>query len=287
LEDDKKEEMYGMFAWNSITCQDPGIKDNWETVRPHFGGILGVTQNQQDKVVQRMVARWCGTYISQKTKEKGALDEKDLDTLNNWVPTYFKLEKSVAKAIVKNANQGMLQGRVLQLMNLQKITPEDVARLREDVALWGLRLEKDFELTRPNLRSLYRIEVMAAIEDVSKNDEQKRKAVAESQDAFGLEELEAKKELGDLLNTRCKGCLINAVGDMMQGNEEHAAKEMQRLEFLAAFAKGVDDMELSQDWEVAVTMRKQLVKIYKEGAAKAGGREPDIKFLDEVLGISA
>lgn len=287
LDEKVKEEMYGIFAWNAKTCQDTAARASWEKARPTVGGVLGLGSEHQQKVLVRMVSRWCNMFIKQKMGEQGELTEDDMSTLRDWVPMFFGIDKSVTKEMVQATNKGMLMNRVLRLLNKRSVTSEDVQKLREEVEAWDLEIRKDLELSKPQLRSLFRIEVTAALEDPNLNDEQKRDAVASSRESFGLGESEALDELQDLLKARCKACLVNAVGDLLQGNESSAIEEMQRLELLASFATDTGGLELHQKWEVAPAMRKRLVKTYASSAVGGlGGKPPNVKLLEQMLGLS-
>ena len=288
LEEKTKEEMYGVFAWNTVTCQDSTARVEWDAAKPHVAGILGLSPEAAKKVMNRMVSRWANGFIKQKFQEKGELGSDDVKTLTEWVPTFFGIDDSVCKEIVQGANKSLLQGKVMRLLNSPEVTSADLKNLRDDVEKWDLRLEKDLELSRPQLRSLFRVEVATTIEDPSVTAEQKKDSIAVSRDTYALEESEALKELQDMLFTRCRGCLVNAVGDMMQGNESRALMQMQKLELLAAFCETTDGMELKGNWEVAPAMRKKLVEAYAKGAGtgKGAASEPDVKLLERALQIA-
>lgn len=286
LEDKYKEEMYGIFAWNAVTCQDTAKREIWERNKPHVGGILGLDKDQQQKVMERMVSRWCNQFIKMRMGENGKLSAEDTQTLTDWVPAFFGIGKDVTKDMVQEANKGMLQTKVLRLLNLPKVSPEDVHKLREEVREWDLELQKDLELTQPQLRSLFRVEVGSVLEDVELSLEQKADHIASSREGFGLEEEDAAEELQELLVSRCKGCLVNAVGDLLQGNEGQAVEEMQRLELLAEFAEKASGWEVKEDWEVAPELRRRLVKCYTNSAAASEtGRQPDLRLLERVLQV--
>lgn len=146
-------------------------------------------------------------------------------------------------------------------------------------------MEKDFELTKPNLRSLFRVEITASLEDPELSDDDKREAIEDAREAFGLEYQDALDELTDLLRSRCKGCLVNSVGDLMQGETSRAVKEMQRLELLSAFALVADGVDLNQDWEVAPAMRRKLVDNYASSAV--AGKQANVALLEKVLGLES
>lgn len=245
-----------------------------------------MSQDQMQKVMVRMVSRWANMFIKQKLAENGKLGEDEISTLTNWVPSFFGIDKEVTKDMVQSANKGVLQSKVLRLLNQPKVTPEDVARLRREVETWDLALQKDLELTRPQLRSLFRVEIGATLEDTTKTHAEKQDAVADSRESFGLGEQEAAIELQDLLKARARGCLVNAVGDLMQGNDTQAVNEMRRLELFAEFARGTEGMHLQQDWEVAPAMRQQLVKAYA-ASALGDGKGPDVKLLESTLGLAS
>merc|ERR1712224_413430 len=114
-----------------------------------------------------------------------------------------------AETMVQGANKGMLIGKVNRLMNQPKVTKTDVQKLREDIASWGLRLEKDLELSRPQLRGLFRVEVSAVLEDPENTADEKREAVSSGREGFGLGVEEARDEVVEMLKSRCKGCLVN------------------------------------------------------------------------------
>jgi len=283
MDDKTKEEIYGIFAWNAVTCQDGASRDVWERAKPHVGGILGLDQKKMQKVLERMVSRWCNMFIKQKLEEQGKLSDDDVSTLTNWVPQFFKIDQEATKEMVQAANKGLLSSKVLRLINQPVVTPDDVQKLRDEVDQWDLRLEKDLELTKPQLRSLFRIEVTASLEDADLSHEQKRDAVAGCREGFGLGDEEAVEELRDLLHSRCKGCLVNAAGDLMQGNEAQSIDQMRRLELLAAFAADTG-VELQEDWEMALSMRQKLVKAYAASAAGSGAL-PDVRLLENTLGL--
>jgi len=285
IEDKTKEEMYGIFAWNAVTCQNGAYRDKWQAAKPHVGRILGLNEDQMQKVMVRMVSRWANMFIKQKISENGKLGDEEVSTLTNWVPTFFGIDKDVTKDMVQSANKGVLQSKVLRLINQPKVTPEDVAKLREEVDTWDLALQKDLELTRPQLRSLFRVEVTAMLEDTSKTNAEKQDAIASSRESFGLGDTEAESEMQDLLKARTRGCLVNAVGDLLQGNESMAVQEMQRLELLAEFASSMEGLKLNLDWDVAPSMRKQLVKTY--ASSPLGDGKANVELLERTLGLVA
>jgi len=165
------------------------------------------------------------------------------------------------------------------------VTPDDVQRLREEVDSWDLRLEKDLELTRPQLRAFFRVEVTAGLEDPDLTNDQKQDLLAGSREAFGLGDEEAGEELADLMQARCRGCLVNAVGDLMQGNQAQAVKEMQRFELLASFASASEGLELRADWDVAPAMKEKLIRLYESSPLGSGDRAPDVRLLETTLGL--
>lgn len=285
MEDKTKEEIYGIFAWNAITCQDSASRDVWQRAKPHVGGILGLSEKDMEKVLVRMVSRWANMFIKQKMAEKGELSEEDIGTLTDWVPMFFGIDKDVTKDMVQATNKGMLVSKALRLLNKPSVTPDDVQELRKEVEAWDLRLEKDLELTKPQLRAFFRVEVTAGLEDPDVTNEQKQDMIANGREAFGLGDEEAEEELRDLLRSRCRGCLVNAVGDLMQGNESQAVREMQRLELLASFAEASDGVELHVDWDVAPAMRERLVKLYASSPLGGSDKPPDARLLEATLGL--
>merc|ERR1711972_1021569 len=100
---------------------------------------------------------------------------------------------------------------------------------------------------KPQLHSLFQVEVTAVLADASLSLEQKQEAVVASTINFGLGEEEAEEGLRQPLNQRCKGFLVNAVGDLLQGNEGHAVLQMQKFEQFAAFAANTAGMALHSD----------------------------------------
>merc|ERR1711920_629834 len=151
---------------------------------------------------------------------------------------------------------------------------EDIRKLRDETEAWDLKLEKDLELTKPQLRLLFRAEVISAIEDPDLTADQKWDVVVGSSDSIGLGDEEALEELKGWLQDRCRACLANAVGDFMQGNEELAIREMQRLELLAGFAEATDGIELNHDWEVAPSMRQKLMQMLTASLTRSQGNKP-------------
>lgn len=285
VEDKTKEEMYGIYTWNAITCQDATSRESWDRAKPIVGGVLGLSPDNQTKVLVRMVSRWANGFIKMKIQDQGELSEDDISTLQNWVPTFFGIDKDITKTMVQAANKSMLQSKVLKLLNKPTVTPEDLQKLRDEVQTWELTLKKDLELTKPQLRSLFRIEVAAALEDPDLSDDQKQEALSESQEAFGLGDTEVVDELKDLMQSRCRGCLVNAVGDLLQGNEPQAIKEMQRLELLATFCENTG-IKLRQEWDVAPAMRQQVLKVYSASPEKSqSGKAPNIRLLERTLGL--
>eukprot|EP00419_Tripos_fusus_P049558 CAMPEP_0172837180 /NCGR_PEP_ID=MMETSP1075-20121228/27000_1 /TAXON_ID=2916 /ORGANISM="Ceratium fusus, Strain PA161109" /LENGTH=1247 /DNA_ID=CAMNT_0013680527 /DNA_START=1 /DNA_END=3744 /DNA_ORIENTATION=+ len=288
LEDKVKEEMYGIYAWNTVTCQDTVNRDKWERCKPHVGAILGLSSEKMMKVLIRMVSRWANMFIKQKMGENGKLSDEDISTLTNWVPTFFGIDKDVTVKMVQDANKGMLVSKVLRLLNMPKLSSKDVQQLRDDVDSWDLTLEKDLELTRPQLRSLFCVEVGATLEEPDLTTAQKQDAIEVSREAFGLGQKEAADEVAQLLVSRCRGCLVNAVGDLMQGNETRALKEMQILGFLASFVDASDGLEVQMDWDVAQSMRQRLLKLYATspmGREDGGAKHVDTGALERILDV--
>lgn len=201
--------------------------------------------------------------------------------LTDWAPMFFGIEKDVTMDMVQAANKSLLQNKVLKILNKPSVTPEDLSKLRAEVDEWDLEVAKDLELSRPQLRSLFRVEVASVVEDPDLSDEQKVDGIEASREAFGLAEKEAMSEMQDLIKSRCRSCLVNASGDLLQENEAAAVDQMQRLELLAAFGLSTG-VEFQDDWEVAPAMRQKLVKTY---AAGSKGRTPDTRMLERVLSL--
>jgi len=281
IEDKNKEEMYGIFVWNAITCQDTAARDKWTAAKTVIGGILGLSPKVQQKVLVRMVSRWCNMFIKSKVQEQGELKKDDVSMLTDWAPMFFGIEKDVTMDMVQAANKSLLQNKVLKILNKPSVTPEDLSKLRAEVDEWDLEVAKDLELSRPQLRSLFRVEVASVVEDPDLSDEQKVDGIEASREAFGLAEKEAMSEMQDLIKSRCRSCLVNASGDLLQENEAAAVDQMQRLELLAAFGLSTG-VEFQDDWEVAPAMRQKLVKTY---AAGSKGRAPDTRMLERVLSL--
>eukprot|EP00927_Polykrikos_kofoidii_P066009 TRINITY_DN61688_c0_g1_i1.p1 TRINITY_DN61688_c0_g1~~TRINITY_DN61688_c0_g1_i1.p1 ORF type:complete len:1249 (-),score=262.57 TRINITY_DN61688_c0_g1_i1:45-3791(-) len=287
LEDKVKEEMFGIFAWNEVTCQDSFTRAKWARHKPHIGGILGLSSGKQQEIMCRMVSRWCNSFIKQRLQESGQLSEEDISTLTDWAPTFFGIDKDLTREMVQVANRKLLQSKALQLLNMSKVTAVEVQKLRDEIAMWDLSLLKDLELTKPQLRSMFRIQVSAALEDPSFDLEQKQGAIEEARDGFGLGSQEASEELSELLRATCKGCLVNACGDLMQGQTEKALVEMRRLELLAAFARDSGGIDVRQEWEVTIAMRRRLVQIYGSSViSDRGANHPDVKLLERLFGLT-
>eukprot|EP00930_Biecheleria_cincta_P069677 TRINITY_DN57388_c0_g1_i1.p1 TRINITY_DN57388_c0_g1~~TRINITY_DN57388_c0_g1_i1.p1 ORF type:complete len:1170 (+),score=273.72 TRINITY_DN57388_c0_g1_i1:67-3510(+) len=279
IEEKNKEEIYRIFAWNAVTCQDTASRERWARAKPTVGGLLGLSPKQQEKAFVGMVSRWASMFIKNKIEEQGTLKKDDISMLTDWAPTFFGIKKEVTDDIVKTTNKGILQGKVLRLLNAPTVTPEDLSKLRAEVDEWGLLISKDLELSRPQLRCLFRVEVSALLEDPDLSDDQKVDGVESSRETFGLGEKEAMEEMHDLIKSRCRACLVNALGDQMQENLDGAVEEMRKLEHLAAFGVSAG-LDLNQDWEIAPAMRQKLMKTYVAGAK---GRTPDVKMLERVL----
>jgi len=283
LEDKAKEEIYGIYVWNAITSQDAVSQEQWQRAKPHVGGILGLNEAVQKKVLVRMVSRWCDMFIKQKMQESGSLGEDDIFTLKTWAPTFFGIDEEVTQDLLRNANKAMLQAQALKLLSKPDVSPSDVQQLRDDVEKWDLLLQKDLELTRPQLRSLFQVEVVSVLVDESLSLEQKQEAVAASRVSFGLREAEAAEEMQALLNQRCKGFLVNAVGSLMQGKDWQAVLEIKKLEQFVSFA-ATEGLELRGDWEVAPAMRQRLLRAY---SGTALGDVATMVLLQQVLGVAA
>eukprot|EP00971_Amphidinium_carterae_P147953 2932799-Amphidinium_carterae.1 len=254
LEQKNKEEMFGIFTWNAITCQDTTVRDKWSEAKPHVGGVLGLSPKEQEQVLQRMVSKWANMFIKQKVEQNGQLQKDDIEVLTDWAPMFFGIGKDVTQDLVQAANKSMLQSKALRLLNKPKLLPEDVEQLRKDVDVWDLQLKKDLELTKAQLRSLFRAEVVSILEDVDINIEQKQDSIGSSREGFGLSAVEAAEELGSLIQERCQGCLVNGVADLLQNNMQRAVAEMRRLSLLAEFAEG-GGIAVSIKWEMDLTMR--------------------------------
>ena len=112
IEDKNKEEMFGIFAWNAITCQDTASREKWTKAKPIVGGILGLSPKMQKKVVVRMVSRWCNMFIKNKVMEQGELKKDDVAMLTDWAPMFFGIDKEVLQDLVKVANKSLLQNKV-------------------------------------------------------------------------------------------------------------------------------------------------------------------------------
>merc|ERR1712176_1540246 len=110
-------------------------------------------------------------------------------------PVFFGIDKAVTKEMVQGANKGVLQSKALKLLNQPAVAARDVAKLRKEVETWDLRLDKDLDLTKPQLRSLFRAEVTTALEDPDLTYDQKHDAVAGSHESLGLEAEEVVEEL--------------------------------------------------------------------------------------------
>merc|ERR1712039_287184 len=264
------------------------MRQEWQAARPYVGGILGLSSEAMQKVMVQMVSRWCSMFIKQRMQESdGVLSQDDVSTLLDWVPMFFGIDKDVAKKMVQQTNKGILQGKAVRLVNKPSTTLEDVKALRAELDTWDLQLESDLELTKAQLRALFRLEVIAALESRNFDENQKRAAVATSRANFGLFEAEANEELEEILRERCKGCLVNAVGDLMQGNELSVVEEMQRLQLLAAFASS-EGINIDQVWDVAAPMRSRALQNYIMSAtANDSTLVPDVDLLKRTLGLSA
>jgi hypothetical protein len=233
-----------------------------------------------------MVSKWCNTFITQKVQDQGELSKEDIDTLTNWAPKFFGIGEDVTKTMVQTSNKTMLQSKVLKLLNQQAVSPADVRELQAEVAKWDLVLEKDLELTKPQLRSLFRIVATACLEDPGQTYAQKSASIVSEGASFGLSAGEADRELRELLRLRCKASLVNAVGDAMQGNSGAAMSEMLRLEQLAVFADEAGKLDLVSDWEVDPGMRQRLLNMYaKTGEGAAANQPRDVKLLERILGL--
>ena len=171
---------------------------------------------------------------------------------------------------------------VLKLLNKPSVAPEDLNALRAEVEEWDLKVATDLELSRPQLRSLFKVEITAVLEDDDLSDEQKFDGIEASREAFGLKEKEANAEMHDLIRSRCRASLVNASGDLLQENQQAAVEQMRRLEVLAAFGLSAG-VEFRDDWEVASAMRQKLLQTYASGCK---GKAPDMKMLESVLKLS-
>lgn len=282
IEDKNKEEMFGIFAWNAITCQDTASREKWTKAKPIVGGILGLSPKMQKKVVVRMVSRWCNMFIKNKVMEQGELKKDDVAMLTDWAPMFFGIDKEVLQDLVKVANKSLLQNKVLKLLNKPSVAPEDLNALRAEVEEWDLKVATDLELSRPQLRSLFKVEITAVLEDDDLSDDQKFDGIDASREAFGLKEKEANAEMYDLIRSRCRASLVNASGDLLQENQAAAVEQMRKLEVLAAFGLSAG-VEFRDDWEVASAMRQKLLQTYASGCK---GKAPDMKMLESVLKLS-
>eukprot|EP00439_Symbiodinium_sp_Y106_P029845 s2028_g3.t1 len=176
------------------------------------------------------------------------------------------------------ANKSLLQNKVLKILNKPSVTPEDLSKLRAEVDEWDLEVAKDLELSRPQLRSLFRVEVASVVED-------RVDGIEASREAFGLAEKEAMSEMQDLIKSRCRSCLVNASGDLLQElqtaeNEAAAVDQMQRLELLAAFGLSTG-VEFQDDWEAEAgeDVRGWLQRPspgHKDAGARAQSRQPSM-----------
>lgn len=172
--------------------------------------------------------------------------------------------------------------QVLKLLNKPSVAPEDLNALRAEVEEWDLKVATDLELSRPQLRSLFKVEITAVLEDDDLSDEQKVDGIEASREAFGLAEKEAKDEMHDLIRSRCRASLVNASGDLLQENQAAAVEQMRRLEVLAAFGLSAG-VQFRDDWDVASAMRQKLLQTYASGCK---GKAPDMKMLESVLKLS-
>lgn len=277
-----REDIYGMYSWNAITCPDVMVCERWSQARTHVGGILGLGRNVMDRVLCRMASRWCGMLVARRVQEKGDFTRDDLSVLLEWVPKFFGLSAALTEELVHDTSKAVLQSRALRIINKQQVTPEDAQRLRDEAEAYGLELRSDLDLTKPQVRFLFNAEVAAVLQDPALTEEQKQGVVNSSFVSFGLSVQEAAEELDRLLWSRCRGCLVNAVADLLQGRERRAVDEMRRLSLVARFAVYRSGVELQKDWDIDPAMRRKLVRTYEAAGA---GSEPDVRLLESILGL--
>merc|ERR1712125_260879 len=118
------------------------------------------------------------------------------------------VSKDATKELIQATNKCVLQNKAYRLMNQPSILAADVVKLRDEAESWDLDVKKDLELTKPQLRSLFRAEVAARLEDPEVSHEHKQDVIASSRVCFGLGAEEAKTELVHLLHVRCRACLV-------------------------------------------------------------------------------
>merc|ERR1712176_1520828 len=99
---------------------------------------------------------------------------------------------------------------------------------------------------------------------------------------------EANDATKQLLEQRCRGRVVNAVGDLLQGKEERAVLELRKLESLAFFVANTSDLEMPSrsSWNVTPRMCRRLVQAYTNSKAAGGGIDEGAQLLEEILGLS-
>eukprot|EP00439_Symbiodinium_sp_Y106_P012525 s9415_g1.t2 len=84
-----------------IDLGDTAARDKWTAAKTVIGGILGLSPKVQQKVLVRMVSRWCNMFIKSKVQERGELKKDDVSMLTDWAPMFFGIEKDVTMDMVQ------------------------------------------------------------------------------------------------------------------------------------------------------------------------------------------
>jgi hypothetical protein len=271
--------LYRQFVVGGFTNQGKQGQ-RYEAARETFGGILGLTKEKMNEVVEGIGGQVYENYIGQSMRTKGALDQQDMMFLAN-IQGKLNISSEASEKLLLDTQKKILSEEADSL-NGEDVDPDAIKAFREKCNSMGMDLETDIGLSKARLSRMFEAEVSPGLVNgditIESGD-----LLSEIQDSLGLTSEEAEKIFEGILDKRAKAAISRMRAEILRGREDNCVDIVQRLLRYAQFVNG--ELGLTVDESTAWKIYNLYDKMDFDGQDKDEVQN-NKELLKTTLGLS-
>lgn len=235
------EVLFRQFVVGSFTTQGPNAV-RYEKSRATFGGILGLSSKEMEKIGSTIGETVYDNYVGQSLRSKGALDQQDMMFLAN-LQTKLGLTPEQGESMMKNAQQKILMEELEDVMSFP--APSAVKEFREKINAMGLSLADDVGVSVGRMIKMFEIEVSPGLESGEITPES-GEILAEIQESLGLSEDAAARALENMILQKSSRDFEKIAKDVRRGRVSEIVAPLNRLVRFGGFLNGQLGIEIEE-----------------------------------------
>jgi len=266
------ENLYRNYLANSFMCEDKAQAARYEKQKAAFGGILGLSPNEMERIGGSIGGIVYDNYVKQVTQTKSKLDQQDMMFLAN-IKTKLGMSDKDCEVLLLEGQRKLARNQIQTIMAL---TGENKAKairaFREECTANGVDIVGDLNIEQPRVDMMMKMDVEYAINNGDTD------AMEDIQEGYALTQEGFQELLTGMVLAKVGKYITSIQADIREGKEANALFYIRQLiKYITMFD---EDMDIGLE-ELDAIERKKVIAIYR---AASDAVPAELEALTATLG---